>query len=80
MAFAAELAGIPPPRETGVNDAPVLRQAQVSLAMAGGTDLVQTSADMVVLGADLGRVSAALATARQTTEDHPPESHVGGRL
>ena len=50
----------------GVNDAPVLSQAQVSLAMAGGTDLAQTSADMVVLGDDLGRVSAAFATARQT--------------
>jgi Cu2+-exporting ATPase len=50
----------------GVNDAPVLGQAQVSLAMAGGTDLAQASADIVVLADDLGRVSTAFATARRT--------------
>lgn len=37
----------------GVNDAPVLGAAQVSLAMAGGTDLAKTSADAVLLGDDL---------------------------
>jgi Cu2+-exporting ATPase len=33
----------------GVNDAPVLAQAQVSVAMGGGSQLARTQADLVLL-------------------------------
>ena len=50
----------------GVNDAPVLAQAQVSIAMGGGADLAHASADMVLLGDDISRLPAAFDVARDT--------------
>ncbi|MGC9457046.1 MAG: heavy metal translocating P-type ATPase [Halothiobacillaceae bacterium] len=50
----------------GVNDAPVLSQAQVSIAMGGGTSLAQTSADMVLINDHLTQVGFALGYARRT--------------
>ena len=48
----------------GVNDAPVLAGAQVSLAMGGGTQLAQASADMVLLSEHLPHLPRAVEMAR----------------
>ena len=50
----------------GVNDAPVLAQAQVSVAMGGGTELARNQADIVLLGENLERLAEAVALARRT--------------
>ena len=50
----------------GVNDAPVLAGAQVSLAMGGGTQLAQASADMVLLSEHLPHLPRTVETARAT--------------
>ncbi len=50
----------------GVNDAPVLAQAQVSVAMGGGADLARANADVVLLGNDLQALPGGLRLARRT--------------
>lgn len=50
----------------GVNDAPVLAGAQVSLAMGSGTQLAHASADMVLLSEHLGQLAEGVRTARRT--------------
>lgn len=50
----------------GVNDAPVLAQAQVSVAMGGGADLARANADIVLLGNNLLALGDGVRLARRT--------------
>jgi Cu2+-exporting ATPase len=49
----------------GVNDAPVLAQAQVAIALGSGADLAQASADVVLAQGGIARVADLLAVARK---------------
>ncbi|HJW06610.1 MAG TPA: heavy metal translocating P-type ATPase [Rhodanobacter sp.] len=49
----------------GSNDAPLLAGADVSAALASGTELAQTHADLLLLDGHLGSLADARATARQ---------------
>lgn len=51
----------------GINDAPTLRAASVSLALGTGSALAQASADLVALRGDLTTLPAAVRLARRTT-------------
>lgn len=48
----------------GVNDAPVLAGAQVSIAMGGGTQVARASSDIVLLSGNLAEVWRAVETGR----------------
>ncbi|VAW96326.1 Type cbb3 cytochrome oxidase biogenesis protein CcoI; Copper-translocating P-type ATPase [hydrothermal vent metagenome] len=50
----------------GVNDAPVLAAAQVSVAMGSGTQLAQASSDMVLLSENLNHLQQSVVHARKT--------------
>jgi Cu2+-exporting ATPase len=50
----------------GINDAPVLAQADVSIAMGSGADVARLHADMVLLGDSPADVAHAVRVARRT--------------
>lgn len=50
----------------GINDAPTLRAASVSLALGTGSALAQANADLVALRGDLTTLPLAIRTARRT--------------
>ena len=50
----------------GVNDAPVLAQAQVSVAMGGGSQLARTQADLILLSENLAHLSQGFFIARRS--------------
>lgn len=51
----------------GINDAPVLAGAHVSVALSSGTDIAKNSADVILLGSDLQKISLLTIYAKQTT-------------
>jgi Cu2+-exporting ATPase len=50
----------------GINDAPVLARAQVSIALASGAALAQSQADLVVANPSLFAIGEAIELARRT--------------
>jgi Cu2+-exporting ATPase len=50
----------------GINDAPSLAQAQVSVSLGSATPLAQWTADVVVLSDDVTRIAEAIGHARRT--------------
>ena len=50
----------------GINDAPVLVQADVSIAVEGGTDVAQAGSDMVMIKPEMQLVATALHQGKKT--------------
>jgi Cu2+-exporting ATPase len=50
----------------GINDAPLLRRADVSVAMGRGSALAQSGADLILVREDLGELPATVVLARRT--------------
>ena len=49
----------------GINDAPVLAQAQVSVAMGGGSQLAHSQADLILLSENLDHLRQGFFVARR---------------
>lgn len=52
----------------GINDAPVLAGADLSVAMGSGSAIAKNSADLILLGDHLSRFTQAVAIAKLTTQ------------
>lgn len=50
----------------GINDAPVMAGAHVSVALASGTDIAKNSADVILLGEDLNKLATLHKMANRT--------------
>lgn len=50
----------------GINDAPVLAGADISVALASGTDIAKNSADVILLGSDLNKIATLTKQAQKT--------------